>query len=142
MNPDSRSSDLAIGVDLDTMLGTADESGLDSAGVAAILHATGTVMRQVRRARGLTIADTAPQCGVSSSVLCRVELARREPRLHLLLALCGFLGVRLSAVLRIAENDALPIGALPWTADPAELLSPSFRSGSALLDQDGGVGHG
>jgi transcriptional regulator with XRE-family HTH domain len=145
MEHDSRSSSLGVGVDLDALLG--DESGLDSASVAAIMHATGTLMRQVRLARGLILAEAAGECGVSSSVLCRTELARREPRLPLLLTLCGVLGVRLSAVLRMAEEAALPLGTQPWTEDPADLLGHTSTGRSAVLTGDrpatsGGVGHG
>lgn len=147
MEHDSRSSDLGIGVDLDALLGTVDEPGLDSASVAAIMHATGTLMRRVRLAKGLVLAEAAGECGVSSSVLSRAELARREPSLRLLLTLCGVLGVRLSAVLRMAEEAALPLGTQPWTEDPAELLGHFSPGYAAFLVGDGpatsgGVGHG
>lgn len=145
MTHDNRSPGPGVGGGLDALL--ADESGLDGASVAAIMHATGTLMRQVRLARGLVLADAAGECGVSSSVLCRAELTRREPRLQLLLTLAGVLGVRLSAVLRMAEDEALPLGTEPWTDDPADLLGHSSRGYAAFLDRDssatsGGVGHG
>jgi transcriptional regulator with XRE-family HTH domain len=120
---------------------------LDSASMAAILRATGTVMRQVRLARGWGLGEAAGLCRVSASVLCRAELARREPRLHLLLTLCGVLGVRLSAVLRLAEDEALPLGTLPWTDDPADLMGHRSPGYPACLAEDrratsGEVGHG
>jgi transcriptional regulator with XRE-family HTH domain len=147
MEPDSQSSDLDVVLDLDALLATADEPRPDSASVAAIVHATGTVIRQVRLARGLLLAQASGECGVSASVLCRAELARREPRLRLLLTLCGVLGVRLSAVLRMAEEAALPLGTEPWTDDPAELLGHSSPGCAAFVARDrsatpGGVGHG
>ncbi len=63
--------------------------------------------------RGSGTADrreVAARCGVSSSVLCRMELARRPPRLELLLMVCHELGVRFSDVMRFAEDEAFPAG--------------------------------
>jgi transcriptional regulator with XRE-family HTH domain len=147
MQPDSPSPDPDIVLDLDTLVGTTGEPRPDSASVAAIAHATGTVIRQVRLARGLLLSQVSGECGVSASVLCRAELARREPRLRLLLTLCGVLGIRLSAVLRMAEETALPLGTQPWTDDPAELLGKSSPGCSAFLARDwsatpGWVDHG
>jgi Helix-turn-helix len=125
MNHDDGSPDLATGLDLGAALGTVDEPGWDPASVAAVLRGTGTVLRQVRQARGLALAEAADRCRVSASVLSRTELARRDQRLPLLLALSGVLGVRLSGVLRLAEDEAFPLGGLSWTEDPADLLRPS-----------------
>lgn len=136
MEHDSQCSDLGIGVNLDALLGAGGKSGLDSPSMTAIMHATGTLMRQIRLARGWGLAEAADQCQVSTSVLCRVELARREPRMHLLLTLCGVLGVRLSAVLRMAEDEALPLGTQPWTDDPADLLGHSSRGYAMFLDRE------
>jgi transcriptional regulator with XRE-family HTH domain len=107
---------------------------LDSAGVAGIVHATSALIREVRLARGVVMTHAADECSVSPSVLSRAELARREPRLSLLLTLCGVLGVRLSAVLRMAEDEAFRLGTAPWTIDPAELLGHASDGYAAFLD--------
>jgi hypothetical protein len=125
MNHHEGSLDLATGLGLGAVLGTVDEPGWDSASVAAVLRGTGTVLRQVRLARGLALVEAADRCRVSVSVLSRTELARRDQRLPLLLALSGVLGVRLSGVLRLAEDEAFPLGGLSWAEDPADLLRPS-----------------
>jgi DNA-binding XRE family transcriptional regulator len=94
----------------------------DTDSVLVMLAATGLLMRWVREAKGLALTDMAAQCGVSASVLSRVELARREPRVSLLLMLCNLLGVRLSDVMRMAEDEAFPMGRGPWTAHPVDLI--------------------
>lgn len=84
-------------------------SGLiDAATQEAIIHAVGDLLRQARLARGLKLGVLAARCGVSGSVLSRVELARRKPAVSLLMTVCGNLGIRVSDLFRAAEDAAVP----------------------------------
>jgi DNA-binding XRE family transcriptional regulator len=103
----------------------------DSVLVMVMVYATGLLMRWVRQAKGRGLTDMAAECGVSASVLSRVELARREPRLSLLLMLCNLLGVRFSDVMRMAEDEAFPMGRGPWTVHPVDLIGRGPWGGDA-----------
>lgn len=70
-------------------------------------------MRQARLVSGLKLAELAAQCGISQSVLCRIELARRQPGMPLLMTVCARLGIRLSDLFRAAEDAAVPLPAAP-----------------------------
>jgi transcriptional regulator with XRE-family HTH domain len=100
--------------------GGGDQPAMDS--VVVMLHAMAWLLRRAREYHGWAQADVAERCGVSVSVLCRAELARRVPRLWLVLRICNVLGVRFSDVMRAAENEAFPHGATPWTDEPTEVL--------------------
>jgi transcriptional regulator with XRE-family HTH domain len=111
---------------------------IDDATQQAILHALGGVIRHSRKTRGIKLADLAEQCGVSQSVLCRIELARRYPSAALVVTACAALGVRPSDAWRAAENAAIP---LPWQSDryePSvttpviELAAPGTVAASAI----------
>jgi transcriptional regulator with XRE-family HTH domain len=90
--------------------------------VMVMAHAATWVLRQVRQKRGLVLSGFADRCGVSVPVMSRLERSAREPRLYLLLAMCNLLGVRFSEVMRIAEDEAFPVGDQPWTDHVAELI--------------------
>jgi transcriptional regulator with XRE-family HTH domain len=94
---------------------------IDDGAIAAILASIGTQVRAARQAHGWHLSDIASLLGLSPSVLCRLELARREPSFHQILSTCTALGLRLSDVLRRAENEAFPLGCGPWD-------SPIWRS--------------
>lgn len=81
---------------------------IDEATQSAIAQAVGDLLRRARLASDLKLSELAQQCGISPSVLCRIELARRQPRLPLLLTICAKLGVRMSDVYRAAEDAAVP----------------------------------
>ena len=82
---------------------------IDKATQDAITRAIGDLLRRARLASGLKMVELADRCGVSQSVLCRVELGRRTPGVPLLITLCSRLGIRLSDVLRAAEDAAVPL---------------------------------
>ncbi len=86
---------------------------LDDATEEAIIRAVGNLLRRARLASGLKLAELADLCNTSQSVLCRIELARRVPSVPVLLTMCSQLGVRLSDVLRAAEDAAVPLPASP-----------------------------
>jgi transcriptional regulator with XRE-family HTH domain len=93
-----------------------DEEGLDpwSSGMIdlatqkAISRAVGDLLRQARLASGLNLTELAEQCGISQSVLCRIELARRYPGVLMLSAISAKLGIRMSDLFRAAEDAAVP----------------------------------
>jgi transcriptional regulator with XRE-family HTH domain len=82
---------------------------IDKATELAIMRAVGYVIRQARQASDLKLAELADRCGVSQSVLCRVELGRRPPGTAFLMTVCSQLGIRLSDVFRTAEDQAVPL---------------------------------
>ena len=86
---------------------------IDEATQRAITQAMGDLLRQARLASGLKLAELAAECGVSQSVLCRVELARRQPAMPLLMTVCARLGIRLSDLFRAAEDAAVPLPEAP-----------------------------
>lgn len=90
------------------------ETPLDDAGRQAILAAIGVQVRAARQERGWFLSDLAEHVNVSPSVVCRLELARREPSLQQLIVVCAVLGRRFSDVMRIAEDEAFPLGRAPW----------------------------
>jgi transcriptional regulator with XRE-family HTH domain len=87
---------------------------VDHGAVTAMLASIGAQIRDARRARGWFLADVAARLGLSASVVCRMELARREPSLHQVISTCSTLGMRFSDVLRRAEDEAFPLGSGPW----------------------------
>lgn len=90
------------------------EPPLDDAGRQAILAAIGVQIREARQERGWYLSEVAERMNISTSVVCRLELARREPSLHQLISVSAVLGRRFSDILRIAEDEAFPLGRAPW----------------------------
>lgn len=99
----------------------------NSDSLLAMMRALSWMLRQLRESRDLQVMEIAARCGVSNSVLSRVELARRPPRLELLLMVCHELGVRFSDVMRFAEDEAFPLGSEPWTDESFELIARHAR---------------
>lgn len=91
-----------------------DDRPLDHGALAAMLGSIGSQVRDARQGRGWYLADLAELLNLSSSVICRLELARREPSLNQLIGTCAVLGMRFSDVLRRAEDEAFPLGSGPW----------------------------
>jgi transcriptional regulator with XRE-family HTH domain len=88
---------------------------VDDAAIAALLASVGVQVRDARHIRQWHLSDLALRIGVSTSVICRLELARREPSIHQLISVCAALSLRPSRVFRVAEDDAFPLGRGPWT---------------------------
>lgn len=93
--------------------------------VTMISTAVGIILRTLREQSGANLKNTATACGLSISVVSRVERADAVASLDVLVTLCVRLGVRLSSVMRIAENDALPWLAGVWTDTPGRYLGSS-----------------
>lgn len=95
---------------------------IDKATEQAITRAVGDLIRRARQASGMRLQDLAEQCGVSESVLCRVELARRTPGVAFLMTVSSQLGIRLSDLMRAAEDAAVPLPDEPRTGRFHELF--------------------
>jgi transcriptional regulator with XRE-family HTH domain len=108
-------------------------------GVVAMLHAVSWLLRQTRKNRGWTAAEVAKRCRVSPSVLSRAELSRREPTLWLVLTVCQRLGIRFSDLMRMAEDEAFPIGREDWAYHPADLISHPVQIPRSRAAARGGV---
>jgi transcriptional regulator with XRE-family HTH domain len=103
---------------------------IDKATQQAITRAVGDLLRRARLASGLKLGELADQCGVSQSVLCRVELARRPPGIGFLMIVCSKLGIRLSDVFRAAEDAAVPLPAAPREGNFHLLLGGGQEAGA------------
>ncbi|MEV0191294.1 XRE family transcriptional regulator [Kitasatospora purpeofusca] len=95
-----------------------------------VLDAVGPRLRELRRRRGMTLAELADRTGINESTLSRLEGGSRRPTLELLLAL--------------AEVHAVPLDELvgaPRTGDPRIHLRPVARDGMTYvpLSRPGGV---
>ena len=65
----------------------------------ARLEALGALLREERRAAGLSQRDVAERTGVSDAYLSQVERGRHEPSLRVLTAVASTLGLSLEALL-------------------------------------------
>lgn len=95
--------------------------GLEMGEVIALVRSTETALRQLRHAQGQRQIDLAAMCGVSNTLLSRIERGKRNPQLVVFVDLCASLDVRPSAVLRMAEDDVFPFGTPAWCS-PWKLL--------------------
>ncbi|HEX5119297.1 MAG TPA: hypothetical protein VFW65_29250 [Pseudonocardiaceae bacterium] len=93
--------------------------------VQTFAETVGTLLRQTRLLRGQRIADVAEGIGRAGSVIDRVELARQDADLVMLITLSVHFGVRLSNVLRPAEDTAFPDLDGVWTDNPHRYLGRS-----------------
>lgn len=91
------------------------QAPLDDGVLTAIFASIGGQVREARHDRQWYLDDLAARVDVSASVICRLELARREPSLLQLINVCAVLGRRPSDVVREAEDDAFPFGRGPWS---------------------------
>lgn len=74
--------------------------------VTAILASVGAQLRDARQHHGWYLTDVAERVAVSPSVICRLELARREPSLLQVLQVSAALSLRPSGVVARAEASA------------------------------------
>ena len=85
----------------------------------ARLEALGALLREERRAAGLSQRDVAERTGVSDAYLSQVERGRHEPSLRVLTAVASTLGVSLAALLAragiIEAGDGDHAARLPGT---------------------------
>ncbi|MFI7587209.1 helix-turn-helix domain-containing protein [Spongisporangium articulatum] len=86
------------------------------------LSGVGARLRELRRARDITLTDLAEQTGISVSTLSRLESGSRRPTLELLLPLARAYGVTLDELV-----DA------PATGDPRVHLKPLQANGMTML---------
>jgi transcriptional regulator with XRE-family HTH domain len=83
-----------------------------------VLAGVGPRLRDLRKQRGVTLADLTAATGISASTLSRLESGQRKPTLELLLPLARAHGVQLDEL----------VGA-PLTGDPRVHLRPVRRGG-------------
>lgn len=87
-----------------------------------VLDAVGPRLRELRRRRGITLAELGQRTGISESTLSRLEGGSRKPTLEPLLPL--------------AEVYAVPLDHLvgaPRTGDPRIHLRPVTQGGMTLV---------
>ena len=65
----------------------------------------GEVLRRRRTAQGRTLREVAASARVSLGYLSEVERGRKEASSELLVAICGALGVPMSAVMREVSDE-------------------------------------
>ncbi|HEY2222342.1 helix-turn-helix domain-containing protein [Actinomycetospora sp.] len=65
----------------------------------------GRRLRDLRRARGERLADTAARAGMSPQYLSELERGRKDPSSEILAAAAGALGVPLREIVRLAHAD-------------------------------------
>jgi transcriptional regulator with XRE-family HTH domain len=87
-----------------------------------VLTAVGPRLRELRRRRGVTLADLSATTGISESTLSRLESGARRPNLELLLPLARAYGVPLDEL----------VGA-PHTGDPRVHLRPVHHAGMTYI---------
>src|SRR5690242_13121099 len=66
----------------------------------------GRVVRQLRDAQGLTLAEAAASAGISAAMLSRMETGRVTPSLETLVSLSAALGVRPATLLQDLGEDS------------------------------------
>ncbi len=81
-NADNERSDVAA----DSRLRAANER-------VVVTRALGQTLRDLREAAGLSSAELARRCRISQFTVSKTELARREPRLSLIMILCAGLEI-------------------------------------------------
>ncbi|HEU0191521.1 MAG TPA: helix-turn-helix transcriptional regulator [Mycobacterium sp.] len=91
---------------------------------ALLREAVGDVLRRTRAAQGRTLREVSDSARVSLGYLSEVERGRKEASSELLNAICGALGVRLSAVLFdagrfVSRAEAREVAAAPVAATSA-----------------------
>lgn len=107
--------------------GGAASIALTSDSVLLILSVVGPAVRRARLRRQRSLSAVAREVGMGQPMLSRIETGQRVPRLDQLVALCAVVGVRLSDVLRLAEDEVFPLGGGPWTDEPESLLAGADR---------------
>jgi transcriptional regulator with XRE-family HTH domain len=100
--------------------------------VAGVWKSVGMLLRRARQNQGLKAREVAERCEVSESVLCRIELGRRESSLSNAFLMCMKLGVRLSEIMRIVEDEAFPVSLKPWANESETLLRTANSEWSAV----------
>ncbi len=102
------------------------------ASVVLMRRLLGEVLRRRRTAQGRTLREVAASARVSLGYLSEVERGRKEASSELLAAICGALGVPMSAVMRevsdeLARAEAAAVGAL-GVRDPGRVRRTSDSS--------------
>jgi transcriptional regulator with XRE-family HTH domain len=102
-----------------------DGFAIDRATVTAIENQVWSTLRAARLERGWRQRDLAVPLGMSPDGFCRMETGVRHPSLGKLIEAFALMGLRLSDVLRAAEDDSYPLGETPWP-DTARMRRPAI----------------
>ena len=89
---------------------------VDESVATAIMREVALRLRREREDRDWTQTRLGQACGISVSVLCRVERFQREPSLWMFVRICLALRMRPSDVLAVVERVAWPPPSSSWTA--------------------------
>ncbi|MBM3686308.1 MAG: helix-turn-helix transcriptional regulator [Actinobacteria bacterium] len=73
----------------------------------------GTEIRRIRLLQGRTLRDVSAAASVSLGYLSEVERGEKEASSEMLLAICGALGLPLSALLAAAAEDVASLEGAP-----------------------------
>jgi transcriptional regulator with XRE-family HTH domain len=112
--------------------GRAPAAAADGGGGAGEL---GTRLRQLRRARGLSLADVAEGTGISASFLSMVEKGQSDITVSRLMRLVGWFGVSVADL--VQEPDASPVQVVRAGHRRAVRLADE-RIAIQMLTPDGG----
>ncbi len=104
------------------MLVMVDRTQQPSPDLETVVDGVGARLRNLRRARALTLADLAAATGTSQATLSRLESGRRRADLTLLL--------RLAQVFRVTLDEMVDA---PPTGDPRVHARPSVRYGTTWV---------
>ncbi|HEX5403521.1 MAG TPA: helix-turn-helix transcriptional regulator [Pseudonocardiaceae bacterium] len=91
--------------------------------ITAMMSATCMLLRRARTNQQFSLTELATLAGMTPPVLSRLETSKRAPHLERVLTLCNLLALRPSDLFQAVENEAFPMGGVPWTDQPARLLA-------------------
>ncbi len=95
--------------------------------LSAVLAALGVELRRARERQSRTALDVATRCAVDTSLVAGLENGASESALRLALAACVVTGVRLSDVVRRAENAVLAAADTPTGRSAAGAITTTKR---------------
>jgi len=81
--------------------------------VIVLREVIGAELRRIRVMQGRTLRDVSSTASVSLGYLSEVERGEKEASSEMLLAICGALGVRLSAVMATVADDVADLEGTP-----------------------------
>jgi transcriptional regulator with XRE-family HTH domain len=81
--------------------------------VIVLREVIGAELRRIRVMQGRTLRDVSSTASVSLGYLSEVERGEKEASSEMLLAICGALGVRLSAVMATVADEVADLEGTP-----------------------------
>jgi transcriptional regulator with XRE-family HTH domain len=105
--------------------------------LSAVLAALGVELRRARERQSRTALDVATRCAVDASLVTGLENGASESALRLALAACVVTGVRLSDVVRRAENAVLARQIPQRAAQPPGAIN-TYEATENIVEQGDG----